>query len=476
MNQQLWQEAFPLVIRQLQSDNYVVYTYSAVAIERILALSKDKNESIIPQADVTASSRDLLRRLFQLIEKDTAPEKIQENEFLMRCIMRVLLVIKQGVLPITDLVLQNFINITRVIRHNPSNPRFYYYLFESLGALIRYASPSQPDKLESALYAPFAEILQNDVQEFMPYVFQLFAALLEANPSSSLPEYYQTLIPPVLMPVLWQQKGNVPALARLLCSLIARGGKDMAQSNQVEPVLGVFQQLISRPASEAYGFDLLEACMAHFPLALMTPYLGTIFSLLMTRLSNTPSQTFTARFVRFYHFLCARGDGSEGSVGCDAVVSTIEGIQQGVFANIYRGIVLPGTERLTRPADRKLAVVSLTRTLASSQAFAERYAKGWAFTCEAMLKLMLNPPVPAATDDLIPDQDVDDVGFGVGFTQLNTCKRPNVDPYPEIGDVRAWVGTCLRQADAQGGGRIAEFIQQRLSPETQQALQTYMQG
>jgi exportin-2 (importin alpha re-exporter) len=102
--------------------------------------------------------------LFQLIEKDPAPEKIQENEFLMRCVMRVLIVIKDSVLPITDIVLQHLISITDIIGRNPSNPRFYYYHFEAMGALVRYAAPSQPEKLENDLYPPFAGVLQNDVQ------------------------------------------------------------------------------------------------------------------------------------------------------------------------------------------------------------------------------------------------------------------------------------------------------------------------
>lgn len=42
----------------------------------------------------------------------------------------------------------------------------------------------------------------------MPYVFQLFAALLEARPDGPLSEYYKALIAPVLMPDLWAEKGN----------------------------------------------------------------------------------------------------------------------------------------------------------------------------------------------------------------------------------------------------------------------------
>ena len=137
MAKEQWRVAFPLLVKHLASSNYVVYTYAAIAVERILYLTGDDRHPIINQADVSSCSKDLLEHLFQLIQKDPAPEKVQENEFLMRCVMRVLIVIKDGVIPITDSVLAHFISITQIISNNPSNPRFYYFHFEALGAFIR---------------------------------------------------------------------------------------------------------------------------------------------------------------------------------------------------------------------------------------------------------------------------------------------------------------------------------------------------
>ncbi len=99
----------------------------------------------------------------------------------------------------------------------------------------------------------------------MPYVLQLFAALLEANPSGPLPDYYKALIPAVLTPTLWEVKGNVPALVRLLSAMIVRGTAEMAVNNQIEPVLGIFQMLISKKANEGHGFDLIETVISSFP-------------------------------------------------------------------------------------------------------------------------------------------------------------------------------------------------------------------
>ena len=138
ITQAQWQQVMSLLVNRLGDSDYVVYTYAAIAVERVLYLVDEKGKPLISPSDITSLSKDLLQHLFSLIEKSQAPEKVQENEFLMRCVMRVLIVIKEGVIAITDLVLQHLVSITHIIYHNPSNPRFYYYHFESIGALIRW--------------------------------------------------------------------------------------------------------------------------------------------------------------------------------------------------------------------------------------------------------------------------------------------------------------------------------------------------
>lgn len=159
-----WVAAFQPLVQNLASSNYVVYTYASIAVERVLFLTDDSGQHIFGKEDVVPFAKDLLEHLFQLIERDPAPEKLQENEFLMRCIMRVLIVIKESVISMSDNLLQHLIRITDIIGKNPSNPRFYYYHFEALGALVRYAGPSNPEKFETDLYDPFARILAEDVQ------------------------------------------------------------------------------------------------------------------------------------------------------------------------------------------------------------------------------------------------------------------------------------------------------------------------
>jgi exportin-2 (importin alpha re-exporter) len=161
-------------------------------------------------------------------------------------------------------------------------------------------------------------------------------------------------------------------------------------------------------------------------------------------------------------------------MGADFFISNSDTVQDGVFVPIYLTIILPVTQQLARPLERKLAVVSLTKTLTDSQAFAVKYVKGWSKTCEALLKLLENPPVPVAVDDAIVEADVEDLSFGVGFTQLNVCKKVPKDDWPEVTDVKSWVGSYLRAADARHGGAIGGYVNERLSPEAKEVLVSYM--
>ena len=469
-----WQQVMPLLVNHLGSSNYCVYTYAAITVERVLAMYDENGRPIIEPSSITPLAKDLLQHLFSLIQKDSAPQKVQENEFLMRCIMRVLIVIREEVVTVLDMVMNHLVTITNIIYTNPSNPKFYYYHFESIGAVIRFAGPSKSEMLASALFGPFLTILQNGVDEFMPYVFQLLAALAEADPSAPLPASFQPLVGPVLLPQLWEQKGNVPGLVRLLSALVARSPTEMQQNNQIEPVLGIFQKLLSTKIYESYGFDLLETVIAAFPAAALEPFWQPILNITLTRLQRQQTNQLQSRFVRFYHFISSRD--AQGS-GADFFVAETDKVQHDIFRQLYLGIILPKTQELARPLDRKVAAISLTKTLADSQAFVERYPKGWPLTCNALLKLLEDPPLPPKNEDSVIEQDVEDTSFGVGFTQLNTIRKPAVDPFPEVTDLRKWVGGYLKDANERYQGRIVQFVNgaASMTSDAKQVLAAYMQ-
>lgn len=106
--------------------------------------------------------------------------------------------------------------------------------------------------------------LTNHTLEFVPYVFQIFAALLEAAPTSPLPADFSSLLGPILLPTVWETRGNVPGCARFLSAMVPKAKQAIVESNQLVPILGIFQRLLASKKTETNAFDILESVVATF--------------------------------------------------------------------------------------------------------------------------------------------------------------------------------------------------------------------
>ena len=205
----------------------------------------------------------------------------------------------------------------------------------------------------------------------------------------------------------------------------------------------------------------------------LNQYFGTILQLIYTKLQGAPADSFKIRFARFFHLVSAR---LEAGYGADYFIKQSNLLDERAYAPVYPVFVLAETQKLARPVDRKVAVISLTKTLCDSQFFAEKFQKGWANSCRNLLDLLANPPTVAAGvgDEIIAEADVDDIGFGMNFTPLHTCKPLARDDFPDVANVTSWVKEYMAAADQRHGGAIERFIAQRLTPEEQQAITQYI--
>lgn len=104
------------------------------------------------------------------------------------------------------------------------------------------------------------------MSEFIPYIFQILAQLLELHAPNDLPSEYQALLAPLLSASLWEQRGNIPALARLWKALLMRGPAVIVQNGQVEGLLGIFQRLVGSKINDVYAFELLQAMYEFIPM------------------------------------------------------------------------------------------------------------------------------------------------------------------------------------------------------------------
>jgi len=102
--------------------------------------------------------------------------------------------------------------------------------------------------------------------EFIPYIFQILAQLLELHSSTELPGEYQQLVAPLLTASLWEQRGNIPALARIWKAIIMRGPSMLASQGHVQGLLGIFQRLIGSKINDVFAFELVQSLYEFVPL------------------------------------------------------------------------------------------------------------------------------------------------------------------------------------------------------------------
>jgi exportin-2 (importin alpha re-exporter) len=86
---------FAPIVRLLQANDNVVHSYAAITIERLLALHLPSGPLLVP-ADVSQHLEHLLTLLFQALAKEDSTE----NEYLMKCVMRVIVFVRAQIMPI----------------------------------------------------------------------------------------------------------------------------------------------------------------------------------------------------------------------------------------------------------------------------------------------------------------------------------------------------------------------------------------
>ena len=178
--------------------------------------------------------------------------------------------------------------------------------------------------------------------EYIPYVFQVLAQMLELH-TADVPSDYRSLLPFLLQPAIWQQKGSVPGLVKLLKAFLARDSQQMVASGQIASVLGILQQrLIPSKVNDAWGFQLLQTVVQHVSLyvhvvayvilsishyrssADLQPYFRSILINLLTRMQTSKTDKYVYLFTYFFLFTMAiQVDG----LTPDHLIGTIEQIQ-----------------------------------------------------------------------------------------------------------------------------------------------------
>ncbi|KAG9044436.1 importin-alpha export receptor [Tulasnella sp. UAMH 9824] len=450
----------PLLVRHLGSSNYVCYTYAAITIERILFMKSGKTP-MFNYTDIQSLTDTILNALFVRILGGGTPEKVAENEYLMKCAMRVIITAKGSLAPTYPNTLSRLVEILGIISKNPSNPQFNQYTFESVSALLRVltrkgryvslADASSITQFEAVLFGPITIILQQDITEFIPYVFQILAQMLESH-SATLPDAYRSLLGVLLTPAVWGQRGNVPALVRLVNAFLAKDAARMEAEGQVKTVVAIVQsRLIPSKLNDQYGFELLQTIVRAIPPQLLKDvYFPAILNSVFTRLQTNKTDKFTYSLAYWFFFTMALPiDG----LGPDTLIGAVERIQAGIWNGLFGNVVLPEVPKM-RPLDRKTVAVGLTRLLTESQLMLSS-APLWQPAFVALEQLVSKSDAVAQDQAEDPeailtaiDYEEATAGYQASFSKLAASQPKRYDPVEYVPDLSAYVKQTLAKAVA----------------------------
>eukprot|EP01087_Luapelamoeba_hula_P019082 TRINITY_DN6277_c0_g1_i1.p1 TRINITY_DN6277_c0_g1~~TRINITY_DN6277_c0_g1_i1.p1 ORF type:complete len:1049 (+),score=219.24 TRINITY_DN6277_c0_g1_i1:42-3149(+) len=472
---EMYPAVMQLAIAHLDSPQYVVHSYAAIAIERLLTVkvrhpSQGNLVTVFNAAELKPYLQSLLTNLFKVLQMNES----KENDYVMKALMRVVSNAAEELAPITEAVITQLNAILGRVYKNPTNPTFNHYLFETISALIRGATTANSaniEILERHLFPAFQAILSEDITEFAPYVFQLLSFLLELRPD--VPESYMALFGHLLAPTLWQRTGNVPALNRLVQAFVRKAGPRLAESGQLEPILGVFQKLIASQVTDHEGFFLLESVVESMSTPMLQKYLSNIFTLIFSRLQVCKTMKFIRSFIVFLCLFISKH-------GATVVVQLVDSIQPRLFHMVLESLLLPNLQKVTGHIERKLCCIAISTLLGDCPAMlSEPYYALWGKLLQAVVTVIEEPEddtVPAdMADNYVETEDVasgSGSGYSNAFSLLVYATKSDVDPFKEV-DPKRFLVTMLKKLSAQHPGKFGMIVQQSLTPQSAAALQRY---
>lgn len=377
------QVAFPYAVSCLNSTEEATCTMGAITIDRMLSV-KDaaSNRLLFSSVDIAPFTQAIIGTIMKIFASKSTPEKLAANEYLIKTFLRLIVVAKSEFSAFFTQLFEPLMEIVRQISNNPSNPRFTHFLFESISYLIRFnclfASPeTSAQGWNNYLFAAqrcfevFQIILQAEVVELTPYVFQTFTLLLSVVPNekSILPPFMQ-LFALVLQPAAWSNTQNVPALVKLLQMFVSKSPSHVA--TQINTIMGVIQILLKSKTNELNAISLTNLLFKHLPFAVTSSYLQPFLSLLLDRLQQTNKSArmsygtvlFVCNFCAFCGGNSSIPDGTFKPVEAVGIlVDTFAKMQPDLLVMLLNSVLLPEAEKSHDHNEKLLIMLGLTRLL-----------------------------------------------------------------------------------------------------------------
>ncbi|XP_054162463.1 exportin-2-like [Oppia nitens] len=460
--------SLPLIIQHMTAPNVVVHTYAAHVLEKLLTM-RDSTQQKLPSIkveDLDAYIGPLLNGLFNILTFAGS----NENEYAMKAIMRTFSLLQERCLPYFAQLLPKLTAKLAEVTKNPTKPHFNHYLFEALSLTIRIGcrkDRSLVSNFESILFPIFQEILIQDVQEFMPYVFQLLSLLLEMY-DKSIAEPYMELFPHLLTPILWERPANIAPLVRLLQAFIEKGSEQIIDSSKLQPLLGVFQKLIASKTNDNQGFYILQSLIEFASAVSLEPYMKQVFIILFQRLTSSKTTKYIKCLLVFFSLFIYK-------YGVQTLADTIDSLQQRMFGMVLEKLFIPEVQKVSGSVEKKILAFGMTKILCElDSTIIGQYSQFWAPLLQSLVALFELP-----VDESVPDDEhfveiEDTFEYQASYSQLVFAGHKERDPLEGlVSDSRIYLAQSLSKLSTKHPGKLNPLISTGLPPDAITYLQRY---
>ncbi|XP_027336191.1 exportin-2 isoform X2 [Abrus precatorius] len=411
---------FQDLVRFLAAESNVVHSYAASCIEKLLLVRDAGGIARYTSADINPIFPVLMNNLFSALK---LPES-EENQYVMKCIMRVLGVAEISV-DVARVCIEGLASLLAEVCKNPKNPIFNHYLFESVAILVKRAcerDSSLVSVFEASLFPRLEIILSNDVTEFFPYTFQLLAQLVELN-RPPIPPIYMQIFEILLSPESWKRAPNVPALVRLLQAFLQKAPNEISQGDRLTKVLGIFDTLIQSSSSSEQGFYVLNTVIESLNYDAIKPYISHIWAALFRELQKR------------------------------------------------RTFWIPNLKLIVGDIELKLAAVASTRLICESPVLLDPAASvSWGKMVDSIVTLLSRPEQDRVEEEPDMPDITENVGYTTTFVRLYNAGKKEEDPLKDIRDPKEFFVASLSRLSALSPGRYPKVISENVDPANQAAL------
>jgi exportin-2 (importin alpha re-exporter) len=415
-------------------------------------------------ADISSFAQQIIQSLSTALNYPDS----YENPYLMKCLMRVL-----GIATIAGQIVHEItarlVGILMEVCNNPKNPDFNHYLFESLAAVIGKAGEQDPALVplfEASLFPVLQRILVEDISEFWPYAFQIFAQLVNLS-QPPLSQNYMQLFGVLLSNATWDRPPCVPALVRLLRAFLRKIPNELNQEGRLPNILVIFRSLVSRASTEDSAFYMLNTLVQNVGFDTMSPHIGEIWSTLFTRLQTRQAVKFVNSLVVLMSLVSVK-------YGPGVLVSSVDTVQPSLFTTILQRFWIPNLKLIKGSLEIKLTTVASTKLLCESAVLLDpAAAQTWGKLLDSIVALFSRTDQDGAQEqndgaDAADSQRTS--GYSVSFVRLQYAGKSEDDLLKEVNDPKQFLVTSLASLSAQSPGRFGPVIEQHVDPANKGAL------